>query len=185
MRQKSSADSICGRLVFARQPYLDSTTRVHACAYRTARVLMVNVYCTSKEPNAFRLEVYSPTRGWASIYAEARGPVSRMRRRNYFSFNAAAQPPPRPEAGLPPLALTMSFAELQRYDRQRAGRFLPLCYGGVELRRPRYGCVGELMPRAVQWTERNKAFLAHPPEDWYHLVRELHALATKHGKNPA
>ena len=156
--------------------------RLHACAYRNARVLIVNEYCASKEPNALRLDVYSPTRGWVSIYAEARGPVSRVRRRHYFSFNAAAQPPPRPEAGLSPLALTMSFAELQRYDQQRSERFLPLCYGGVELRRPRYGCVGDLVSRAAQWAERNRAFLVHPPEDWYHLVRELHALAAKHGQ---
>ena len=78
------------------------------------------------------------------------------------------------------VALTMSFAELQRYDQQRSERFLPLCYGGVELRRPRYGCVGALGPRAAQWAERTRAFLAHPPEDWYHLVRALHALAATH-----
>ena len=82
--------------------------RAHACAYRNDRVIVVNVYCTSKEPQAFRLDVYSPTRGWVRIYAEAKVPVSTVRRRDYFSFTAEAQPPPRPEAGLPPLALTMS-----------------------------------------------------------------------------
>jgi hypothetical protein len=158
--------------------------RLPACAYRNGRVIVVNVYCTSKEPQAFRLDVYSPTRGWVRIYAEAKVPVSTVRRRDYFSFNAEAQLPPRPEAGLPPLALTMSFAELRRYDRKRSERFLPTCYGGVELRRPRGGCLGELAPRAAQWTERNRAFLAHPPADWYHIVRELRTLAKKHGKNP-
>jgi len=27
-------------------------------------------------------------------------------------------------------------------------------------------------------------FLEHPPDDWYHIVRELRALAGKHGKHP-
>jgi hypothetical protein len=157
--------------------------RAHACAYRNDRVIVVNVYCTSKEPEAFRLDVYSPTRGWVRIYAEAKAPVSTVRRRDYFSFTAETQPPPRPEAGLPPLALTMSFSELQRYDQRRYEQFLPACYGGVEIHRPTGGCLGELVPRAAQWVERNRAFLEQPPDDWYHIVRELRAVAGKHGKN--
>lgn len=157
-------------------------SRVHACAYRNERVLVVNVYCTRKEAKAFRLDVYSPTRGWVRIYAEAKVPVSTVRRRNYFSFNAEAQPPPRLEAGVPPLALTMSFAELQQYEQRRYERFLPTCYGGVEIHRRRGGCLGELAPRAAKWAERNRAFLDHPPDDWYYIVRELRALAGKHGK---
>jgi hypothetical protein len=155
--------------------------RAHACAYRNDRVFVVNVYCALKEPTAFRLDVYSPTRGVVSIYAEAKVPVSTVKRREYFSFNAESQPP-RPEAGVPPLALTMSFAALQRYERRRQERFFPACYGGVELHRARGGCLGDLAPRAAQWAERNRAFLAHPPDDWYRLVRELRALAGKHGK---
>ena len=158
-------------------------SHVPACAYRNERVILVNVYCALKEPNAFRLDVYSPTRGWVSICAEAKVPVSTVRRGNYFSFTAEAQPPPRPEAGVPPLALTMSFAELRRYDQRRSERFLPTCYGGVELHRPRGGCLGELAPHAKKWAERNKPFFAHPPEDWYYIVRELRALAAKHGKH--
>ena len=157
--------------------------RAPACAYRNARVLVVNVYCTPKEPKAFRLDVYSPTRGWVSLYAEAKVPVSTVRRGAYFSFRAEAQPPPRPEAGLPSLALTMSLAKLQQYERRRYERFLPACYGGVEIHRPQGGCLGDLAPLAAQWAERNRAFLERPPEDWYRLVRELRALARKHGKS--
>jgi len=105
-----------------------------------------------------------------------------VRRSHYFSFTAEAQPLPRPEAGVAPLALTMSFAELQRYDQRRSERFLPTCYGGVEIHRPRGGCLGELAPHAKKWGARNTLFLAHPPEDWYHIVRELRALVAKHGK---
>ena len=50
--------------------------RAPACAYRNGRVLVVNVYCTTKEAQAFRLDVYSPTRGLVSIYAEAKVPAS-------------------------------------------------------------------------------------------------------------
>lgn len=157
--------------------------RVRACAYRNDRVIVVNVYCTIKEPKAFRIDVYSPTRGWVCIYAEAKVPVSTVMRRDYFSFTAEAQPPPRPEAGLPPLALTMSFSELQRYDQRRYERFLPACYGGVAIHRPQGGCLGDLAPLAAKWAERNRAFLTQPPDDWYHIVRELRALAGKHGKN--
>jgi hypothetical protein len=155
--------------------------RAPACAYRNTRVLVVNVYCTRKEPKAFRLDVYSPTRGWVNIYAEAKAPVSTVRRGDYFSFKAEVQPPPRPEAGLPPLALTMSFSELRQYDRRRYERFLPACYGGVELHRPQGGCLGELAPLAAQWADRNRPFLEQPPEDWYRLVRELRARAGKDG----
>jgi hypothetical protein len=156
--------------------------RAHACAYRNERVIVVNVYCTLKEPNAFRIDVYSPTRGWVRIYAEAKASVSTVRRRDYFSFTAEAQPPPQPEVGLPPLTLTMSFAKLRRYDQRRYERFLPACYGGVEIHRPTGGCLGELMPRAAKWAERNRRFLEHPPDDWYHLVKELRALVGKHSK---
>jgi hypothetical protein len=144
---------------------------------------VVNVYCTSKEPKAFRIDVYSPTRGWVRIYAEAKVPVSTVRRRAYFTFTAEAQPPPGPEVGLPPLTLTMSFVKLRRYDQRRYERFLPVCYGGVEIHRPTGGCLGELGPRAAQWAKRNRGFLEHPPDDWYHIVRELRALAGKHSKN--
>jgi len=84
----------------------------------------------------------------------------------------------------PPLALTMSFAALQRYERRRYERFLPTCYGGVELRRPQGGCLGELKPRAAQWAARNRPFLERPPDDWYRIVRALRALAGEHGKHP-
>ena len=156
--------------------------RAPACAYRNARVLVVNVYCTTKEAQAFRLDVYFPTRGWVRIYAEAKVPISTVRRRAYFSFNAEAQPPPRPEVGGPPLALALSFAELQRYDRWRYERFLPTCYGGVEIHRPQGGCLGDLAPRAAPWAERNRAFLEQPPDDWYRLIRALRALAREHSK---
>lgn len=157
--------------------------RVHACAYRNERVIVVNVYCTVKEVKAFRVDVFSPTRGRVRIYAEAKAPISTLMRKDYFTFNAESEPPPGPRAGLPPVTLTMSFPELRAYDGLRYQGFLPSCYGGVEIHRPQGGCLRELAPRAAEWAETNRSFLREPPEDWYRIVRELRALAREHGKD--
>jgi hypothetical protein len=116
------------------------------------------------------------------IYAEGKVPISQLTRRDYFTFTAEAEPAPRPEAGLPPVTLAMSFAELRDYDEKRYERFLPSCYGGVEIRRPQGGCLRDLAPRAGEWAQRNRPFLDHPPDDWYRIVKELRALASLHGR---
>jgi hypothetical protein len=158
--------------------------RVKACAYRNERVLIVNVYCTIKEVKAFRVDVFSPTRGRVRIYAEARAPISTLTRRDYFTFTAESQPPPARRAALPPLALTMSFAELNHYDERRYQAFLPSCYGGVETGRRQGGCLGNLAARASQWLETNRPFLKEPPQDWYRVVSDLRGLAPQHGEDP-
>src|SRR5688500_12702466 len=105
-------------------------SRTEACAFRNDRVLIVNVYCTITETQAFRVDVYSPTRGRVRIYAESSGPVSTFTRTDYFTFTAETEPPPGPDERLPPLSLAWSFAELSAYDAQRYRAFLPACYGG-------------------------------------------------------
>jgi hypothetical protein len=158
--------------------------RVRACAYRNERVLVVNVYCTIKEVKAFRVDVFSPTQGRVRIYAEAKAPVSTVTRREYFTFTAESEPPPGPRARLPPVTLTMSFAELLDYDGRRYQAFLPSCYGGVEVHRRQGGCLRELAGRASEWAETNRSFLKEPPADWYRIVTELRALARQHGQDP-
>jgi hypothetical protein len=159
--------------------------RVEACAYRNDRVIVVNVYCTIKEVKAFRVDVFSPTRGRVRIYAEAKAPVSTLTRKDYFSFNAESEPPPGPRAGLGPVILTMSFPDLLDYDGRRYQKFLPSCYGGVEVyRRQGGGCLRGLGPGAAEWAATNRSFLQDPPEDWYRIVRELRALALQHGRDP-
>jgi hypothetical protein len=158
--------------------------RVKACAYRNERVLVVNVYCTIKEPRAFRVDVFSPARGRVRIYAEGKSPVSTVSRRDYFTFTAESEPPPGPRAGLPPVTLAMSFPELLDYDGRRYRAFLPSCFGGVEIGRRQGGCLRGLAGRASDWTSANRAFLDDPPEDWYRMVRELRALAVQHGRDP-
>jgi hypothetical protein len=160
------------------------SNRVQACAYRNDRVIVVNVYCTISEVKAFRVDVFSPTRGRVRIYAEAKAPVSTVTREDYFTFNAESEPLPGWRVRLPPVSLTMSFPELQDYDLRRYQGFLPSCYGGVEINRPQGGCLRELAPRAAEWAATNRSFLRTPPEDWYRVVRELRALARQHGKDP-
>lgn len=157
--------------------------RSHACAYRNDQVIVVDVYCTIKEGTAIRIDVLSPSRGRARLYAEARDRISRVRRDDYFSFLGEAQPPPLRRERLPPLRLTMSLPELQAYERQRYEKFLPTCYGGVELEKPQGTCTGPLTPHARAWAQKNQPFLDRPPEDWYRLVEELRALAQQHGRD--
>jgi hypothetical protein len=159
--------------------------RVQACAYRNDRVIVVNVYCTVKEVKAFRVDVFSPTRGRVRIYAEAKAPISTIRRADYFTFNAESEPAPGARARLPPLTLAMSYSELLDYDGRRYRGFFSSCYGGMEFHRPQGGCLRELKPHARDWADTNRAFLREPPEDWYRIVRELRALALQHGRDPS
>jgi hypothetical protein len=142
------------------------------------------VYCTIKEVKAFRVDVFSPTRGRVRIYAEAKAPISTLTRRDYFTFNAESEPAPGPRAGLPPVTLAMSFPELLSYDGRRYQTFLPSCYGGVEVNRRQGGCLRDLAPHAGEWAAANRSFLRDPPEAWYRIVRELRALAPQHGRDP-
>jgi hypothetical protein len=159
-------------------------SRMQACVFRNQRVLVVNVYCSLTETQAFRIDVYSPTRGRVRIYAESNGPVSALKRRDYFTFTAESEPPPGPAARMVPLSLTMSFEQLRDYDEKRYSAYLPACYGGQELSRKRGGCLGTLAARNGEWTTRNSAFLDQANEDWYRMVREMRALAKRYGTEP-
>jgi hypothetical protein len=176
------ADALSGPLTHIGTGKWYGIARLHACAYRNQRVIVVNVYCTVKETRAFRVDVFSPRYGHVSIYAEGKVPISTIRRDEYFTFKAKTEPTPDEDSGLPQLGLSMSFAELQAYDKARYERFLPGCYGGVELQRPQGGCLDALAPRATEWAERNGTFLREPPAEWYRLVQELRARAPSEGR---
>jgi hypothetical protein len=177
------ADALSGPWTYIGTGPWTGNHRVHACAYRNERVIVVNVYCTIKEVKAFRVDVFSPMRGRVRIYAEAKAPISTLRRKDYFTFNAESEPMASRRARLPPFALTMSFSELLDYDGRRYQSFLPSCYGGVEIYRRQGGCLRGLAPQARDWAATNKAFLQDPPEDWYRIVRDLRALAAQHGRD--
>jgi hypothetical protein len=160
-----------------------SIERSQACAFRNRRVLVVNVYCTLLEINAFRLDIYSPERGRVRIYAETRGRFSSQRRPAYFTFILESAPPPGPETRIPPVRLAMSYQELESYERQRYAAFLPGCHGGKENERRVGGCLGALAPRADQFAARNRAFLERGSDEWYRVIRQMRALAARHGRS--
>lgn len=154
--------------------------RVNACAYRNERVIVVNIYCTPKEMKAFSIVVLSPTRGRAVIYAEADKPISQLTRADYFTFKAESSPPP--DSSLAPLTLSLSYSELAAWDEKRYYKWVPGCFGGVEIRRPQGGCLKALEAHADAWKARNQPFLDAPPGDWYRVVREMRARAQRDGK---
>jgi hypothetical protein len=177
-------DTLSGRWEYMGTGAWPGNSRMPACAFRNARVLVVNAYCSSTEMQAFRIDVYSPKRGRVRIYAEASGPVSARMRQQYFTFMVESEPPPGPQARLPPLALTMSFDQLRTYEELRYRAFLPGCFGGQERSRPSGGCLDALASRASAWTDRNRAFLEQANDDWYRVVREMRVLAARYGRDP-
>lgn len=176
-------DALSGPLVHIGTGPWPGNHRAHACAYRNDRVIVVNVYCTLKETKAFRVDLLSPVHGRVRIYAEASAPISTVRRPDYFTFTGEVQPSPPPGSGIPPLAFTMSFPDLQAYEERRYAQFLPTCFGGVEIHRPQGGCLRDLESQAAEWARTNGPFLENPPEEWYRLVGELRALASLHGRS--
>jgi hypothetical protein len=153
--------------------------RISVCAYRNERVVVINLYCTPTEMNAFSVVVLSPTRGRVVIYAEADHPISKLKHADYFTFRAETEPP---SAKLPPVKLTWTLAQLAAWDEKRYKAHLPTCAGGVEFRKPDGGCLQALEPRTAEWDKRNQPFLAKPSDAWFRIVKDLRARAPREGR---
>ncbi len=143
---------------------------IHGCAYRNARVIVVNVYCTVKEQTALGLVVLSPTRGRVMIYAEGSAPISTVKRSDYFAFRIEVQPTD-PAA---PLALDITYADLRAWDERRYHSRLGSCWAGND-----EGCSNGLEPRLAAWTPSANEFLETPPDAFYRLAKDLHARAVR------
>lgn len=155
--------------------------RIKACVYRNDRVFVVNVYCTLKEMPAFGMAVLSPTRGRVYFYAEAKKPISALRRGDYFTFLAEAEPAVV-DANVPALELSFTYDQLRAWDAKRYKRFAPACSVGTELKKAQGSCVGDLKSQTDTWVGRNKPFVDAPPADWYKVVKEMRGRAQKDGK---
>lgn len=182
--EEALRDMLSGSLLYLGTGPWPGNGRMHACAFRNQRVIVVNVYCSIKDSQAFRLEVYAPKRGRVRIYAESKAPVSARTRQDYFTFTAESEPPPAASARLGPLDLSMSFDALRTYDEARQAAYLPACYGGLERQQMRNGCLGPLAPQAAAWSKQNRGFLERANGDWYRAVSELRAQAARYGKDP-
>lgn len=177
-------DVLSGELEYIGTGRWPGVERSRACAFRNQRVVIVNAYCTLNETQAFRIDVYSPKRGRVRIYAETRGTVSARQRADYFSFMVESSLPPSSATRIPPLALAMPYEALRSYEQQRYDAFLPGCFGGVQNDRPVGGCLDTLAPRHGEWAAQNRAFLERANADWYRVIRQMRALATRYGVNP-
>jgi hypothetical protein len=182
--QEALRDVLSGELEHIGTGRWPGVERSRACAFRNQRVVIVNAFCTLNEAQAFRIEVYSPSRGRVRIYAEARGAVSARERGDYFTFLVESSLPPGSAARIAPLTLAMPYEELRRYEQQRYEAFLPGCFGGEQHDRQVGGCLDTLAPRHAEWAAQNRSFLDHANADWYRVIRQMRALAVRYGVNP-
>src|SRR5207245_10338099 len=113
--QEALADVLAAPLTYVDTGPWFGMVHVDACLYRNDRVLVVNVYCTKKEQTAFRIDVFSPTRGRVMFYAEAKAPISTLTRAKYLTFKAEVEP----ATNLPQVALDMTMAKLHDADEAR------------------------------------------------------------------
>jgi hypothetical protein len=177
------ADVLAGPLTHIGTGDWYGLARFHACAYRNHRVIVVNLYCSPREISSFAVVVLSPDRGRAFLYAEARAPISTLRRADYFTFKGETSPA-QVDAEVPALELGVSLDQLRAWDERRYRAYQPGCFGGVESGRPQGGCLQAMRDQAPAWLERNQPLLADPPEAWYQVVRLLRGRATMEGKEP-
>jgi hypothetical protein len=179
--QEALNDALSGELEYIGTGRWPGVERSRACAFRNRRVIVINDYCTLNETPAFRIDVYSPERGRVRIYAEAHGAVSARERRDYFTFMMESTPTPSSDAHIRGLTLAMGYEELRSYEQQSYEAFLPSCYGGEQNQQNVGGCLGSLGPLASEFAAENRAFLERANDDWYRLIRQLRALATRYG----
>jgi hypothetical protein len=182
--EEALRDVLSGELEYIGTGTWPGVERSRACAFRNQRVVIVNAYCTLNEMHAFRIDVYSPERGRVRIYAEANGAVSVRQRADYFSFMVESGQPAAPDTRVPPLTLAMSYEELRQYEQRRYEAYLPGCFGGEQNERNVGGCLGTLAPRQGEWAAQNRAFLERANADWYRLIRQMRALASRYGQHP-
>lgn len=182
--QQALSDALAGPWEFLGTGPWRGNSRMHACAYRTPRALVVNAYCTLTDRQAIRVDIYRPQQGRVRIYAEGAAPISSRSRQEYFTFTVESEPPPPAEANLPALGLGMSFGALAYYETRRYEAYLPTCFTGEQLSRPQAGCLGRLARLEETWDAENRWFIMRANHDWYRLVRSLRRHAERHGMDP-
>ncbi len=139
------------------------------CVYRNERVFVVDERCSDpREPSALTVLVLSPTRGRATIFADAGAPIGRARRPGYKSFGAASTAPRSPPASL---AGAATYEEVLAYETTALVEVRASCSAGTG--RPEGFCSkGAPVPAAV-YAASIAPFLGSPPDDWFELVGAL------------
>lgn len=139
-----------------------------SCVYRNARVFVVDERCSDpRAPSDLVVQVLSPTRGRATIFAEGSGPIGAARRPDYRSLGAAITAPSDP----PALAVSMGYEEVVAAETDAPGRVRATCSATTQ--RPQGSCSkgGPTTPEA--FAASAAPFLREPPAAWYDLVRGL------------
>jgi hypothetical protein len=196
------ADALSEPLVHAGTGIWPGILSIPACAYRNSRVLVVDVYCTLKEISTFSIVVLHPARGTVSFYAEARSPISTLLRPQYQHWRVTAGDPSPPEA-VPALSVAMDFRALASYEKQRreladagcwaeayADRAFPPgtssqaigSWRAMVAQTGRGTCRHKTPEVEATWARQAEPLLEDPPAGWYPLVKQLRALARKHGR---
>lgn len=164
-------DALSGPLTFIGTGDWYGLFSIHACAYRNARVIVVNEYCTAKETPAFGLTVLSPTRGRTHVYAEAEAPISTVERRDYLAFRVETEAP-----AAEPISLAVTYAELRAWDERRALARSGACYVGTDGK----GCLDAPAASNIEsWTTAGEAFVAEPGDRWRRIVKALRARSAR------
>ena len=107
--QEALRDVLSGELEYIGTGRWPGVERSRACAFRNQRVVVVNAYCTLNEAQAFRIEVYSPTRGRVRSCRIERRVASR--RGDYSHLGREQLPPDRSEHS--PLTLAMPSEQMR------------------------------------------------------------------------
>lgn len=139
------------------------------CIYRNQRVFVIDEKCSNpREPDQLAVHVLSPTRGRATIYAEAGAPIGSVKRAAYKTFalsSMARRPPPAA------LDLEMTYAQVIAYETDKPGAVPAFCTAYSS--RPEPHCTKTVSITPAAYAQQTSAFLANPPDAWYDLVREL------------
>jgi hypothetical protein len=146
-----------------------------SCVYRNGRVFVVDERCSDpREPSSLVVHVLSPSRGRATVFGEAPGPIGSARRGDYKAFGAASAPPRDPPL---PLDLSMGYEDVIAYETEPRGRVRGFCSAGTQ--RPEGSCQKGLPMTAAEYAARVGPFVSDPPAGWYELVRALVPLRVK------
>jgi hypothetical protein len=156
--------------------------------YRNARVVVVDVYCTTNEMKSASLLVLHPKRGRVRVYAEDRSPISTVPRGGYLHWKLESEELPPPGKIQPPLALGMNVSELVTWEQRRYDLSPPACWvsrwTGARPGSPSppsdARCRRKTPDAERAWTTATVGF-GQPPDVWYELIPQFRALAKKHG----
>lgn len=143
-----------------------------SCIYRNRQVFVVDEKCSDpREPASLLVHVLSPTRGKATLFAEAGTPIGRALRPDYKAFGVGSAAPRQPPASL---AASMSYEDVVAYETDSPGSVRGTCSAGTH--RPQGFCSKGVATTAAEFAASVEPFLRAPPAAWYDLVRALVAL---------